>query len=88
MGVAANQAHGMLTPVSGWPGAVWGPLGLPCPKALGGEENSYGAGSGWRRAQGGGTVMMMGYLYREVEGGEVLEGGSHFEKIIENSSMF
>ena len=32
--------------------------------------------------------MMMGYLYREVEGGKVLEGGSHFEKIIENSSMF
>lgn len=29
--------------------------------------------------------MMMGYLNREVEGGEVSEGGSHFEKITENS---
>lgn len=32
--------------------------------------------------------MTMGYLYREVEAGEVLEGGRHFEKITENSSMF
>lgn len=31
--------------------------------------------------------MLMGCLYREV-GGQLLQGGGHFEKLTENSSMF
>ena len=44
------------------------PSGSLAPRPWEGNRTAMGAGSGWRRAQGGGRVMPMGYLYREVGG--------------------
>ena len=85
--VAANQAHGMPTG-SRWAGAVWGPLGLPCPEALGGEENSYGGWQWLEKSSGRWESHADGLLVQGGGGeGQLLEGGGHFEKIIENSSV-
>lgn len=87
MQVAANQAHGMPTCVKMSRGSL-GPPRAPLPRDPGrGTEQLWG-------------LAVVGEELREVEescrwatctgrwGGQLLEGGSHFEKIFENSSVF
>lgn len=83
MGVAASQARGMPTRARTGRGS----LGPPHPEALGGEENSYGGWQWLMKSSGKWESHADGCLYREV-GGQLLQGGGHFEKLTENSSMF